>query len=319
MARYSKKAISEAGRVFGETAGTGGSARPQRDDIRHIGAALAQTNGVSESRDISDYSHAYADGFFKAFDAARKTREKSAAEEQYLAEINSERGAHSDKGLMTLRLLGSKPSLCRHVPLKRVVESRTAEMPVSCAACGGTGKRQIACAQPQGVRARDLEQNGFKHLYSGHDTPVYAESGERVERYSGCVRLEPCQGGCKPEKYWFDPLAINLATGERVGEVRHCGKDWYKVQQYRYCHLKSCTWPIAYFVPQWTAGAEFSTSRYALADCQLCGKRIPSGEFAPVEATSQDGTIHALWLGLDCARKIRVEAPNLPEGGQLVK
>lgn len=314
MARYSKKAITEAGRVFGETAGSGGSARPQRDDTRHIGAALAQDNGIADSYDISDYGHAYADGFFKAFDTARKTREKSAAEEQYLAEINSERGAHSDKGLMTLRLLGSKPSLCRHVPLKRVVELKTADVPVSCAVCNGFGKKRIVADLPDKFRgkARAAAEAGYEYVYG--NGAAYQPDGTRVEEYRGYVYHVPCDGGCKPFKCWFDPTAVNHADGGRVGEMRRCEKN-----ESHWGLLKSCTWPIAYFVPQWTEGAKFSTSRYALADCQLCGKRIPSGEFAPVEATSQDGTVHALWLGLDCARKIRVEAPKLPEGGQLVK
>jgi hypothetical protein len=57
----------------------------------------------------------------------------------------------------------------------------------------------------------------------------------------------------------------------------------------------------------WSVGTVFRLSRFAYADCEACGKRIPSNMYVPVEVDgSKDGKpVHAgLHIGVDCARNI---------------
>jgi hypothetical protein len=67
-----------------------------------------------------------------------------------------------------------------------------------------------------------------------------------------------------------------------------------------------------YYV-KWERGTAFGQGRFGGAFsattgaqcCEACGKPIPSGLFAPVQATDQKtGRRLGMWLGLDCARNI---------------
>jgi hypothetical protein len=59
-----------------------------------------------------------------------------------------------------------------------------------------------------------------------------------------------------------------------------------------------------YFVV-WSEGIVHGTSRFAMNDCEACGRRIPSHRFVPIEAHDQRGDrLVSLWVGCDCASNI---------------
>lgn len=94
--------------------------------------------------------------------------------------------------------------------------------------------------------------------------------------------------------------AVGKALGVQYGACPVCkgprGASRGYVVRYRVQKVR-----IGYV--QWAAGTRFD-SRFNHHDCQLCAKTINVDRYrVPVTGRGEDGVVHGMWVGRDCARK----------------
>lgn len=196
------------------------------------------------------------------------------------------RDLHSEKGLKTLDLMGTKPDDWGLTPIKWVLEDILHPIEMECPTCRGRGRQHI---YPDGTLY--TEQHARKALKLKKDDWAY----HKIDEWKKKHKVEYGRCPTCPQKRARNFGLIEVGTGVVVKWVK--AKVW-----------------VGY--PQWAKGTLFDSRfhdglyqdnrignvRYV---CELCSKSI-TGRWSltvPVNARSKDGKVHGMYVGEDCARK----------------
>ncbi len=191
---------------------------------------------------------------------------------------------HSDKGLETLTAMKTVPSdwglAAIKWELRRVVE----EVWVLCPLCAGGG--QIGTLKGKIVPSHEA--------WNSCD----AEARKTIRVCTQCPQVRFTRKG----RQWFrenEDTKVWEGTGGGHHGAAHSSN--YSFMNGLISEFKPIMKEVG--VVQWAKDTKFDSRFGGGHHCSLCSKDIPSGQFAPVTGKGQDGVIHGMWVGMDCARK----------------
>ncbi len=177
----------------------------------------------------------------------------------------ADRSSHSDKALATLGGMQTQPSQWQLTPIEWVEEEREVPGLVTCPTCRG-GK--------------------FVRVENGQVIPPPPTgSGDKFD-YQNAARRDA------------------YAAGLRYGNCPTCAKrkrGWGMIPQGKIGGLVRERVMVGY--PKFPMGTRFDSRFHGGLHCHLCNKLIMRSRRVPVHATGDDGVVHGMFVGEDCARK----------------
>lgn len=187
---------------------------------------------------------------------------------------------HSAKGLDTFSEMGTKPAdwgLAQIKWEKRVLDT---EVWVLCDTCAGAG---------------------MVGTLKGKTVPQHeAWNGGAIATLRACPTCPRVRWTRQGRTYYAKDAKVYLEDG-RTG---HHGSPERR-STHEMNGLVEATLPLEreVGVVQWAKDTLFDSRFTEWSHCQLCAKDIPSHRFVPVTGKGEDGRIHGMWVGEDCARK----------------
>lgn len=179
------------------------------------------------------------------------------------------RETHSEKGLKTLDLMGTKPDQWAHIPIKWVKEIHKVPTRVDCPLCGRLGRVHI-----------EADGRVAANEYESLVRQDYRRYNDRYQARRQAIRTLP-QDTCPlcPPRRNFR----SYGTGQIV---------WNLFREVEIGYLQ-------------TSPGTLWDSRFADNGrrCHLCDKVIRKSLRVPVHGKGDDGVVHGMWVGQDCARK----------------
>jgi|CXWL01.1.fsa_nt_gi hypothetical protein len=191
---------------------------------------------------------------------------------------------HSDKGLETLTAMKTVPAdwglAAIKWELRRVIE----EVWVLCPLCAGGG--QIGTLKGKVVPSHEAWNAGD------------AEARKSIRTCTQCPQVRFTRKG----RQWFrENEETKVWEGTGGGHHGAAHSNNYSFMNGLIEEFKPIMKEVG--VVQWAKDTKFDSRFGGGHHCALCSKDIPSGQFAPVTGKGQDGVIHGMWVGMDCARK----------------
>lgn len=185
------------------------------------------------------------------------------------------RESHSDKGLKTIELMGTKADQWTLTPIKWKKVKMVHPMKMDCPDCWGKGRTYVNNATGKWAADATFE-NINDHKPNGW-------------------RSKNTHGEC--------PRCKNLRTGQGSGQITKMVEQLVMVG-----------------IPVWAKNTLFD-SRFSQgiyddkrhqseknvhSGCDLCSKSIHGiwSFTVPIQAKGDDGRIHGMWVGQDCAKKV---------------
>lgn len=178
--------------------------------------------------------------------------------------------AHSAKALETLRLMDTKPEDWQLTPIKWVREKRMAPALVKCPVCNGN---RYVCKDAEGnvipppalvgPRSYEEEQAFWRYLRDAK-----AQARGDGGNCTNCIR----------RNRWGGTFSSGSVQGLAEAEIL-----------------------VGY--PQFPDGIKFDSRFHSGCNCNLCNKLVLKSNLVPVHGKGSDGTLHGMWVGVDCARK----------------
>jgi hypothetical protein len=171
---------------------------------------------------------------------------------------------HSEKGLTTLALLGTKPEDWGLVPIKW--EKQNIEVPtkVKCPTCYGIGQAHFELDGSLAINNIDSKKD------------YYRWNTRQLEIHR--LRRDRCPT-CPPKRnHW----GHSYGTGEVTKMVKR---------------------EVMVGIILWEKDSIFDSRFNSGLHCHLCNKLIQKSGRVPVHGKDQNGIVHNMWIGEDCARK----------------
>ena len=147
-----------------------------------------------------------------------------------------------------------------------------------------------------------------------HSEPIYGDGeawkkGE-VTYDDAAMEIEKknilIAAGKSPDYGYVSEQHLGTLGYEKIA-CPHCDHRPYRSNsRFNFCNygytteLKMCKVMVGY--PQWAKATNFD-SRFRHNDCNLCGKTLKRGDAYPVTGRGDNGIIHGMWVGADCAQK----------------
>lgn len=192
--------------------------------------------------------------------------------------------SHSEKGLETLRQMGTTPEDWTFADIEWVKEKRLVPTKVSCPTCHHTGQANF---RPSGELARPYEevepQPTFDYTNPEEERVCRARYQEWLERKRAYGK-ENVRGRCPtcPTRRNWPSYGTGEVDGVVEAEVMVGYIKWPKGT--RFDSRFGCQW-----------------RGFRTAVCELCSKSVKSLRMVPV--VSHTDPAHGMWVGADCARK----------------
>ncbi len=198
---------------------------------------------------------------------------------------------HSDKGLKTLELLGTRPSEWMLTPIKWVKEKREVLTEVCCPTC--EGNKRVLFDEQRNVKPKParMANPAYSKEYEGDDW----DSARYTEARAAYRAAEEARNAYETEADAAFPKWSGL------GNCPQCitKRTGYKTGRAMVLVLREVM--IGY--PQWPKGVQFDSRFCNDSSCQLCNKLIKKGGFVPVCTVPNHPYPKGMWVGEDCARK----------------
>lgn len=186
------------------------------------------------------------------------------------------REKHSDKGLKTLELMGTKPDDWALPPIKWTQVMMSVPVEQDCPDCYGRGTTYVNIVT--GKKATDAN---------------YENINDRS-----------LTGWKSKNKYTDCPRCIGPRTKRGMGKITVWKKQLVWVGEVIWA--KGTLFDSRFEDAQYRRSNETPSGKDIRAVCELCSKSItsPFCSIIPVQGRGADGRIHGMWIGQDCARKI---------------
>ncbi len=130
-------------------------------------------------------------------------------------------------------------------------------------------------------------------------TATLQECGLDVDLQS----IKPTKIGCRWFHGRYPQTVVSEVYDSETRRYRKAEKPHPQAGELMYDRHGEPVMLPSYYL-DWTPGTQKGLSRFAHADCEACGKRIPSGRFVAVEADCRKHGHIGLYLGCDCASNI---------------
>ncbi len=204
---------------------------------------------------------------------------------------------HSEKGLKTLQMMGTKPQDWGMCEIVWKEEMRLRPVKVPCAHCGGrisTYKLQSGATHSEPIYG---DGEAFEKTGVAYDNAAMEIEKAKILKARG-VTWNAYMNDQELERAGFTKVRCPHCD-HRPYRQNACGYNNSRNYGYK-TELKMCKVMVGY--PQWAKATNFN-SRFRHSDCNLCGKTLKRGDAYPVTGRGDDGIIHGMWVGADCAQK----------------
>lgn len=195
---------------------------------------------------------------------------------------------HSDKALTTLTAMATTPEQWKHCDVLWKLEMREVPGLVRCPDCLG-GK--VVLKDEAGEIVKPPETDDFPPKYEDSKYDYYA--WQKADRqYTADVGAQVKAAGGHWDSY--------------RGNCSRCVNQNRRARMYGYCTGKvpgMVMKEVGVGYVQWPAGVTFDSRYHGGRSCGLCNKSVYASNLLPVTGTGDDGNVHGMWVGCDCAKK----------------
>lgn len=192
------------------------------------------------------------------------------------------RTPHSAKALATLEIMGTEPSQWGLTPIDWVEEERDVPGEVTCPTCRG---------------------RKFVRIEDDRVAPAPSSESPESSAYHAAARRD------------------SIRAGRLHGNCPTCARrkrGWGMIPRGKVEGIVRARVMVGY--PRFPAGTRFDSRFRGGLHCNLCNKTILKSGRVPVHAVGDDGVVHGMFVGEDCAQKflgvrIRRDDDSIMESG----